>query len=169
MFFINDPRYIIYIITQNTFSFDISLRVTIKCVGTYADNTLIQTGILMGTHKLKFFMVTAVYVLSICPFSTKNYMKADSALIRIVVDIQMSFMICLYIFFLVWGFEEHFLQIFLWIMTKCMTSVIFDIDYFLCYFFHVCRRKGVNSNMNVEEFKFQKIIEMKETQTIESS
>ena len=29
--------------------------------------------------------------------------------------------------------EEHYLQIFIWIMSKCMTSVIFDLCFMLWY------------------------------------
>ena len=124
---------IIFISSQNSFSFDISLEVTSKCVGWWADQTPILTGILFGCHKLKLFMLTAGYLLSIARASRSKFMKDESFMLRLIMDIQMTFIIALYFYYLKNGMEEHYLQIFIWIMSKCMTSVIFDLCFMLWY------------------------------------
>ena len=132
---------VIFVSTQNSFSFDISLKVTSKVIGKYADQTPIMTGILFGCHKLKLFMLTAGYIISIAKTSKNKFMKDETFMLRMIIDIQMTFIIALYFYYLKTGMEMHYLQIFMWIMSKCMTSVLFDLAFSLWYVVYKCAVK----------------------------
>ena len=132
---------VIFVSTQNSFSFDISLKVTSKVIGKYADQTPIMTGILFGCHKLKLFMLTAGYIISIAKTSKNKFMKDETFMLRMIIDIQMTFIIALYFYYLKTGMEMHYLQIFMWIMSKCMTSVLFDLAFSLWYAVYKCAVK----------------------------
>lgn len=141
-----------FIASQNSFSFDISLKVTHKVVGWYADQTPILTGILFGCHKLKFFMLTSAYLMSLSRVSAKGFMKNETFMIRLLIDIQMIFIIILYFYFLKNGIQEHYLQIFVWIMSKCMVSLPYDICFYIWFGIYSCVKKCKNNgNIRLNE------------------
>ena len=137
----------VYIASQNSFTFDISLKVTSKCIGKYADATPILTGVLFGLHKMKYFMLTSTYLLGITQTSKKHFMKRETYLIRMVLNVQMFLIIMLYFYFLKTNMEEHYLQIFIWLMSKCMVSVVFDVCFIIWYnIYNKCKRYTKNNN-----------------------
>ena len=137
----------VYIASQNSFTFDISLKVTSKCIGKYADATPILTGVLFGLHKMKYFMLTSTYLLGITQTSKKHFMKRETYLIRMVLNVQMFLIIMLYFYFLKTNMEEHYLQIFIWLMSKCMVSVVFDVCFIIWYnIYNKCKRNIKNNN-----------------------
>ena len=68
-------------------------------------------------------------------------MKDETFMLRMIIDIQMTFIIALYFYYLKTGMEMHYLQIFMWIMSKCMTSVLFDLAFSLWYAVYKCAVK----------------------------
>lgn len=151
---------VVFIANQNSFSFDISLKVAHKVVGWYADETPILTGILFGCHKLKFFMLTGAYLMSLSRVSAKGFMKSETFMLRMVMDIQMTFIIILYFYFLKTGMQEHYLQIFIWIMSKCMVSLLYDIGFAIWFVVYSwvkkCKNNG-NILVNEDEKKDDEI------------
>ena len=139
----------VYIASQNSFTFDISLKVTSKCIGKYADATPILTGVLFGLHKMKYFMLTSAYLLGITQTSKKQFMKKETFLIRMVLNVQMFLIIMLYFYFLKTNMEEHYLQIFIWLMSKCMVSVVFDVCFIIWhYIYRKCNRHTMHNDIH---------------------
>ena len=64
-----------------------------------------------------------------------------------ILNVQMFLIIMLYFYFLKTNMEEHYLQIFIWLMSKCMVSVVFDVCFIIWYnIYNKCKRNIKNNN-----------------------
>ena len=64
---------IFYLITQRYYSFDISIKVNSRTLlAMKAEDAPLNSGILMGTHKLRYLMLLQGYLLSLTRFYEKD-------------------------------------------------------------------------------------------------
>jgi len=81
---------IFYVITQRFFSFDISIKVLSRTVGMTGETFPLFSGILMGTHKLRYFMTLTGYIISLTRFNRSGpFFSETSFMIRLVVAMQL--------------------------------------------------------------------------------
>ncbi len=128
---------IIYTLNKGSYSFDVSLKVCVKSIGDYPDQTPIFTGFLMGTHKLRLFILSAAFLIEITENLNfgidKNYFN-----LLLISDIQLNAIIISYFYYLYQDYEQLYLNIFLWAGTKSITILFVDIAILVNY----CRIKG---------------------------
>ena len=119
---------IFYLITQRYYSFDISIKIVSRTIGMTAEDTPVFSGILMGTHKLRYFILLQGYLFSLSRFyKTKdNYFTYTSFMIRLVLYLQLIGKI---IYFYYRYFKnllgEEFLELFMWTMFHV---IMFSLD-----------------------------------------
>ena len=119
---------IFYLITQRYYSFDISIKVLSRTIGITAEDTPLFSGILMGTHKLRYFLLLQGYLFSLSRFyKTKdNFFTPTSFMIRLVLYMQLIGKI---IYFYYRYFKnlvgEEFLELFMWTMFHV---IMFSLD-----------------------------------------
>ena len=117
---------IFYLITQRFFSFDISIKVLSRTVGMTGETFPLFSGILMGTHKLRYFMTLCGYFMSFSRFFRNEFLTETSFMIRLVLYMQLVGKI---IYFYYRYFHnligEEFLELFMW--TMCHV-IIFLLD-----------------------------------------
>jgi hypothetical protein len=117
---------IFYLITQRFFSFDISIKVLSRTVGMTGETFPLFSGILMGTHKLRYFMTLSGYFMSFSRFFRNEFLTETSFMIRLVLYMQLVGKI---IYFYYRYFHnligEEFLELFMW--TMCHV-IIFLLD-----------------------------------------
>jgi hypothetical protein len=143
---------IIYSLNKGSFSFDISLKVTSKCIGDYPDQTPIFTGFLMGTHKLRLFILAAGFILDninstttfknnlpvdVNNLDTKKILDRNSYSLRLLLEMQLNLLMMSYFYYLYQDYEELYLTIFIWAGTKCLTILLVDLA--LIMNFSCCR------------------------------
>ena len=80
---------IFYLITQRFFSFDISIKVLSRTVGMTGETFPLFSGILMGTHKLRYFMTLCGYFMSFSRFFRNEFLTETSFMIRLVLYMQL--------------------------------------------------------------------------------
>lgn len=133
---------IVYSLNKGSFSFDISLKVTSKCIGDYPDQTPIFTGFLMGTHKLRVFILAAGFILDninskttfknnlpvdVNNLNTKKIIDRNSYSLRLLLEMQLNLLMLSYFYYIYQDYEESYLTIFLWAGTKCLTILLIDV------------------------------------------
>ena len=142
---------IFYLITQRFFSFDISIKVLSRTVGMTGETFPLFSGILMGTHKLRYFMLLTGYLMSFSRFHRKDFFSNTSFMIRLVLHMQLIGKI---VYFYYRYFHnligEEFLELFMW--TMCHV-IIFTLDAVCIGFYELARRlmNLKNKNQLVEE------------------
>ena len=125
-----------YVITQRFYSFDISIKVLSRTVGMTGETFPLFSGILMGTHKLRYFMLLTGYLMSLTRFEygDKEFFSKTSFMIRLVIYMQLLGKI-VYFYYRYFNnlIGEEFLELFMWTMCHL---IIFGLDAFsiLIYF-----------------------------------
>ena len=115
-----------YVITQRFFSFDISIKVLSRTVGMTGETFPLFSGILMGTHKLRYFFLLTGYLMSFSRFRRKEFFTNTSFMIRLVLYMQILGKI-LYFYYRYFHnlIGEEFLELFMWTMCHL---IIYGID-----------------------------------------
>jgi len=143
---------IFYLITQRFFSFDISIKVLSRTVGMTGETFPLFSGILMGTHKLRYFMLLTGYLMSLSRFHRKEFFTNTSFMIRLVLHMQLigKIVYFYYRYFHTNLIGEEFLELFMW--TMCHV-IIFTLDTVCIGFYELVRRlmRFKNKNKLFEE------------------
>ena len=144
---------IFYVITQRFFSFDISIKVLSRTVGMTGETFPLFSGILMGTHKLRYFMTLTGYIISLTRFNRSGpFFSETSFMIRLVVAMQLVGKI-IYFYYRYFNnlIGEEFLELFMWTMCHVM---IFGLD-LICYsiFVSINRLKKIKKKTKLVEEK----------------
>ena len=143
-----------YLITQRFFSFDISIKVLSRTVGLTGETFPLFSGILMGTHKLRYFMTLTGYLMSLTRFHSKGeFFSNSSFMIRFVIEMQLIGKI---VYFYYRYFHnligEEFLELFMW--TMCHV-IVFGLDVivigFYVFFDNIRSTINKKNNLLVEE------------------
>ena len=118
-----------YVITQRFYSFDISIKVLSRTVGMTGETFPLFSGILMGTHKLRYLMLLTGYIMSLTRFQfgkNKEFFSKTSFMIRLVMHMQLLGKV-IYFYYRYFNnlIGEEFLELFMWTMCNVM---IFGID-----------------------------------------
>ena len=115
-----------YVITQRFFSFDISIKVLSRTVGMTGETFPLFSGILMGTHKLRYFFLLTGYLMSFSRFHRKEFFTNTSFMIILVLYMQIIGKI-LYFYYRYFHnlIGEEFLELFMWTMCH---MIIFGVD-----------------------------------------
>jgi hypothetical protein len=118
-----------YVITQRFYSFDISIKVLSRTVGMTGETFPLFSGILMGTHKLRYFMLLTGYLMSFTRFQlydNKEFFTKTSFMIRLVIHMQLLGKV-IYFYYRYFNnlIGEEFLELFMW--TMCHV-IIFGLD-----------------------------------------
>ena len=139
---------IFYVITQRFFSFDISIKVLSRTVGMTGETFPLFSGILMGTHKLRYFMLLTGYLMSFSRFHRKEFFTETSFMIRMVIGMQLIGKI-VYFYYRYFNnlIGEEFLELFMW--TMCHV-IIFGLDIICLGIYELIRRL---TNMKKKKFK----------------
>ena len=136
-----------YLITQRYFSFDISIKVLSRTVGLTGETFPLFSGILMGTHKLRYFMTLTGYLMSLTRFHKKEFFSNTSFMIRLVIGMQLIGKI---IYFYYRYFHnligEEFLELFMWTMCHVM---VFGLD-IICIGIHIMVNNIFNYKKGIE-------------------
>lgn len=143
---------IFYVITQRFFSFDISIKVLSRTVGMTGETFPLFSGILMGTHKLRYFMLLTGYLISLSRFHRKEFFTHTSFLIRMVSGMQLLGKI-IYFYYRYFNnlIGEEFLELFMWTMCHVM---IFGLDIICIGIYELTRRlNDVKTKMQLVEEK----------------
>ena len=131
---------IFYLITQRYYSFDISIKVSSRTWGIAAEDTPLYTGILMGTHKLRYLMLLQGYLFYLSRFykNSKEFFTQTSFMIRIVPYMQLIGKI-IYFYFRYYNHlvGEEFLELFMWTMFHV---IMFLVDFVALLFFAISNR-----------------------------
>ena len=81
---------IFYLITQRFYSFDISIKVASRTIGMTAEDLQIFTGILFGTHKLRYLLLCQGYLMGLSRFYKEDdFFTNTSFMIRLILFVQM--------------------------------------------------------------------------------
>ena len=81
---------IFYLITQRYYSFDVSIKVLSRTIAMTGEALPIFSGILMGTHKLRYFMLITGYLMSLSRFyKNENFFTNTSFMIRFTLFMQL--------------------------------------------------------------------------------
>ena len=138
-------------ITQRFFSFDISIKVLSKTVGMTGETFPLFSGILMGTHKLRYFFLLTGYLMSFSRFRRKEFFTPTSFMIRLVLYMQ----ILGKIFYFYYRYfhnliGEEFLELFMWTMCHL---IIYGIDGACIGIYELIKRLKINNKLHkfVEE------------------
>ena len=117
-----------YLITQRFFSFDISIKVLSRTVGLTGETFPLFSGILMGTHKLRYFLLLTGYLMSFTRFNKNGFFSNTSFMIRLVIYMQILGKV-LYFYYRYFHnlIGEEFLELFMWTMCHL---IIFGLDGF---------------------------------------
>lgn len=119
---------IFYLITQRYYSFDVSIKVLSRTIEMTAEDSPIFSGILMGTHKLRYLLLVQGYLMSLNRFyKTNNTLFTETTfMIKLVLYMQIIGKI---IFFYYRYFQnlvgEEFLELFMWTMLH---MIMFGLD-----------------------------------------
>ena len=137
-----------YVITQRFYSFDISIKVLSRTVGMTGESFPLFSGILMGTHKLRYFMLLTGYLMSFTRFqlfSKKEFFSKTSFMIRMVIHMQLLGKV-IYFYYRYFNnlIGEEFLELFMW--TMCHV-IIFGLDA-ICIGVYLLVMKIKNRNKN---------------------
>ena len=132
---------IFYLITQRYYSFDVSIKVVSRTLfAMTAEDSPIFSGILMGTHKLRYLMLLQGYLLSLSRFyKTKDqFFTETSFMIRLVPYMQLIGKI-IYFYFRYFRnlVGEEFLELFMWTMFHV---IMFGIDIICLVLFEISTR-----------------------------
>ena len=132
---------IFYLITQRYYSFDISIKVVSRTiVAMTAEDSPIFSGILMGTHKLRYLMLLQGYLLSLSRFykTKEQFFTETSFMIRLVPFMQLIGKI-IYFYFRYFRnlVGEEFLELFMWTMFHV---IMFGIDIICLSLFEISNR-----------------------------
>jgi hypothetical protein len=138
-----------YVITQRFYSFDISIKVLSRTVGMTGETFPLFSGILMGTHKLRYFMLLTGYLMSITRFQygNKEFLSKTSFMIRLVIHVQLLGKI-IYFYYRYFNnlIGEEFLELFMW--TMCHV-IIFGLDV-ICIGIYLLIRKIKDRKKHLE-------------------
>ena len=120
---------IFYLITQRYYSFDISIKVNSRTLlAMKAEDAPLNSGILMGTHKLRYLMLLQGYLLSLTRFYEKDekFFTDTSFMIRLVPYMQLIGKIIYFYFKYSRNLVgEEFLELFMWTMCHL---IMFGLD-----------------------------------------
>ena len=130
---------IFYLITQRFYSFDISIKVASRTIGMTAEDLQIFTGILFGTHKLRYLLLCQGYLMSLSRFyKNDKFFTNTSFMIRLIIFMQIIGKI-IYFYFRYFNnlIGEEFLELFMWTMLHL---IMFAIDLVCIIFYYISER-----------------------------
>ena len=130
---------IFYLITQRFYSFDISIKVASRTIGMTAEDLQIFTGILFGTHKLRYLLLCQGYLMGLSRFYKEDdFFTNTSFMIRLILFVQMIGKI-IYFYYRYFNnlIGEEFLELFMWTMLHL---IMFAIDVVCIIFYYISER-----------------------------
>ena len=126
---------IFYLITQRFYSFDISIKVASRTIGMTAEDLQVFTGILFGTHKLRYLLLCQGYLMSLSRFyKKKEFFTNTSFMIRLIIFMQIIGKI-IYFYYKYFNnlIGEEFLELFMWTMLH-LIFLAFDLVCIIFYY-----------------------------------
>ena len=143
---------IFYLITQRFYSFDVSIKVLSRTIAMTGEALPVYSGVLMATHKLRYFMLITGYLMSLSRFyKNKEFFTTTSFMIRFIPCMQLIGKIIYFYYKYANNLVgEEFLELFMWTMLHVIIFAIDTISLIIYTIIFIFREKK------------QKLIELKE-------